>query len=58
MSQVKERAMNLIKDLPDDTSWDDIIYEMYVEKKIALGLKSVEEGKLVPHSEVKKRFTR
>ena len=57
MPAVKEEAIHLIKTLPDTCSWDDIIYELYVKKKIEKGLKAVEKGRLVSHEEVKKRFT-
>lgn len=58
VSVVKEKAIKLIKNLPDDSSWDDIIYEIYVKKKIEIGLKASEEGKTLSHDEVKKRFAR
>jgi predicted transcriptional regulator len=32
------------------------MYEFYVKKKIATGIKAVEEGRIVSHEEVKKRF--
>lgn len=56
MPSAKEESIQLIQSLPDHVSWDDIIYEMYVKKKIEKGLKDVEEGNLVSHEEVKKRF--
>ena len=58
MPDVKEEAIKLIENLPDDLSWDDIIYEMYVKKKIDIGLKAIEEGKVIPHDDVKKRFAK
>ncbi len=58
MPDVKEEAIKLIENLPDDLSWDDIIYEMYVKKKIDTGLKAIEEGKVIPHDDVKKRFAK
>ena len=33
MSTTKEEAINLITRLPDEASWDDIIYEMYVKEE-------------------------
>jgi predicted transcriptional regulator len=36
---------------PDDESRSD-----YVRRKIAAGIKAADEGRLVPHEEVKKRF--
>ncbi len=34
------------------------MYEMYVHKKIAKGIKAADEGRVVPHEEVKKRLIR
>ena len=56
MPAVKEEAIHLIETLPDTCSWDDIIYELYVKKKIEKGLQAVEDGRLVPHKKVKKNF--
>jgi len=58
MQAVKEEAIKLISNLPEDTSWDDIIYEMYVKKKIEIGLKAADEGDVISHEEVKKRFAK
>ena len=33
MSSVKEEAKKLIERLPDQVTWDDIMYEFYVKKK-------------------------
>jgi predicted transcriptional regulator len=56
MATVKEEAKRLLDKLPDEASWDDLMYEIYVRKKIAAGLKAAEEGKLISHEEVKRRF--
>jgi hypothetical protein len=32
------------------------MYEFYVKKKLAVALKAVEEGRIVSHDDVKKRF--
>lgn len=56
ISIVKEEAIKLIEGLPDESSWDDILYEIYVKKKIATGLDAASEGRTVPHDEVEKRF--
>ena len=57
MSTTKEQAINLISQLPEEASWDDIMYEMYVKKKIEMGIKAADEGGVVPHEEVKKIFS-
>ena len=56
MNAIKEEAKTLIDNLPDQATWDDIMYEFYVKKKIVVALKAAEEGRVVPHEEVKKRF--
>jgi predicted transcriptional regulator len=44
--------------VPEKATWDDIMYEIYVRKKIAEGIKDADEGRVIPHEEVKKRFLR
>jgi len=56
MNIVKEEAKRMIDRLPDNATWDDIMYELYVKKKIAAGLKAAEEGKVVSHEDAKKRL--
>jgi len=51
-SHLKEEVIALIKKLPDDTTIDDIMYHLYVKKKLLAGLKSLEEEKAIPHEEV------
>lgn len=56
LKTVKEEAKRLIDSLPEEATWDDIMYKFYVEKKLADSLTAAEEGRVVSHEEVKKRF--
>jgi predicted transcriptional regulator len=56
MGGVREEAQKLIDALPEETSWDDLIYQMYVRKKIARAIEAAEQGRVVTHDEVKKQF--
>jgi predicted transcriptional regulator len=56
MSVAKEEARKLIENIPDSASWDDIMYEFYVRKKIEIGLEEGDAGKVVSQEEVEKRF--
>ena len=56
MSAIKESAKKLIERLPENATWDDLIYELYVRKKVQIALDSIESGKTTSHEEVKKRF--
>lgn len=56
MQTAKEAARHLIDRLPDQATWEDIMYELYVKQKIEAGLKAVEEGRAIPHEEMKRRL--
>jgi predicted transcriptional regulator len=56
MNIIKDEAKKMIDRLPDNATWDDIMYELYVKKKIAVGLKAAEEGRVVSHEDAKKRL--
>lgn len=58
MEIAKEEARKLIDKMPEQATWDDIMYEFYVRKKLETALKAAEEGRVVPHEEAKKRFNR
>ena len=56
MSIVKEEAKKLLDKIPDDATWDDIMYEFYVRQKIEMSLEAEDAGDVITHEEVKKRF--
>jgi len=56
MSIAKEEAKKLIEKLPEHATWDDIMYELYVKRKLAVALNAAEEGRVLSHEEVKKRL--
>ena len=56
MQSAKDAARQIIEHLPDQASWDDIMYELYVKQKIEAGLKAADEGRTVPHEEAKRRL--
>jgi len=53
MSTAKEEARKLIELLPDHATWDDIIYEFYVKKKLAKVLEEAAAGDVVSHKRAK-----
>lgn len=57
MISEKEEAKRLIESLPENASWDDIMYQLYVKKKLLESLKAADEGRIVAHEEVRKRFS-
>lgn len=58
MSTTKEEAMKLISRLPEEVTWDDIMYRLYVKRKIEEGIKAEQEGRTVTTEQVKEFFVR
>lgn len=56
MLTTKKQALEMVKNLPEKATWDDIMHEIFVRKKIEVGILAADEGRLVPHEVVKKRF--
>lgn len=56
MQTAKQAARELIEQLPESASWDDLMYELYVKQKIEEGLKELDEGRGIPHADVKQRL--
>ncbi|NLD26663.1 MAG: hypothetical protein GX661_04805 [Acholeplasmataceae bacterium] len=56
MSILKDEAKRIIEDLPENATWDDLMYQLYVKKRVETGLKEIENGQTMTHEEVKKRL--
>ena len=61
----KEQIRQVLDQLPDNVSLSDIRYELNdalntlsVQQQIELGLQASREGRVVSHSEAKKRYLR
>lgn len=55
-STLKEEARQIIDRLPDDATWEDLQYEIYVRQSIEAGLKDLREGRKVSHEEICREF--
>lgn len=53
MATEKESILQMIKELPDDVTLEDIMYHLYVREKIFRGLKDADEGKKVSNEKAK-----
>ena len=54
----KQEVQELLQELPDDATLEDIQYHIYVKQKIAQGLADVRAGRIVSQEEIEKRFAR
>ncbi|HEV2492346.1 MAG TPA: hypothetical protein VG204_04665 [Terriglobia bacterium] len=57
MSVIKEAAKRLIEALPENATWDDVMYEFYVKKKLAQALKEADQGDVVSHESAKQQLS-
>lgn len=53
---VKEEARRLLEELPDDATWDDLMYKIYVRQAIEAGLQDSEAGRTIDVKEVRAKF--
>lgn len=52
MSAAKEEVQNLLNNLPDDCTLEDVQYHLYVLEKIKRGLADAEAGRTYTQEEV------
>jgi hypothetical protein len=55
-ASVKKAAHELIDELPDDATWDDVLYRMAVRRSIEVGLGQSEEGDVLDTRTVRAEF--
>jgi hypothetical protein len=53
---VKEEVRRLVEQLPDDASWEDVMYQIYVRQSIEAGLEDCRQGRMIPVGEVRRRL--
>jgi predicted transcriptional regulator len=55
MTELKEKVIAMIRELPDDCTLEDIHYHLYVRAKVERGLKAIDEGRVVSQEEAEQR---
>lgn len=58
MSTPKDEVRKLLDQLPDDSSFEDIQYHIYVREKIERGLRDVKEERVLTQQEVEQRMSK
>jgi hypothetical protein len=54
----KEEVMKMLEHLPDESSFEDIQYHIYVREKIERDLQEVGEGRILSQEKVERRMAR
>ena len=58
MRTAKEEVRKMLDKIPDDATFEDIQYHIYVREKIERGLKDIQEGHLLSQEEVEQRMSK
>ena len=53
---VKQQARKLVEDLPEDITWDDLVYEVITRREVEKGLADSQTGRTTPVDDVAKEF--
>ncbi len=54
----KDRAIDMIRDMPDSKRFDEILAELYFREKVQRGLRDEAAGRVISHEEARRRLTR
>ena len=55
-TNVKQEAHRLVEQLPDNATWDDLMYEIYVWQAIEAGVIESDAGRTLDGKEVRAKF--
>jgi predicted transcriptional regulator len=56
MATVKEEVRRMIESLPDDATWEEVQYSIYVRERIERGRREAADGKILDEEEVERRM--
>ena len=53
---IKQEAHRLVESLPENATWEDLMYQIYLRQAIEAGLEDSEAGRTVDVKEVRAKF--
>ncbi len=53
---IKDEARRLVDKLPEDSTWDDLMHEIYIRQAIESGLADSKAGRTTDVGQVRKKF--
>ncbi|TMQ32506.1 MAG: hypothetical protein E6K70_18190 [Planctomycetota bacterium] len=58
MHTAKQTVRDLLDDLPDNSTFEDIQYHIYVRQKIERGLQDLKAGRVLSQKEAERRMSK
>jgi len=56
MGSAKDEVRKILEQIPDNASFEDIQYHIYVREKVERGLEDVKQGRVISLEEVERRM--
>ena len=53
---IKEEARRIVDQLPENASWEDLIYQIYVRQSIEAGLRDSAAGRVETVADVRRSY--
>lgn len=53
---IKLEVQRMLDDLPEDATWDDLMYQIYVRQAIEAGLEDIKARRTMSNEEVRSKF--
>lgn len=54
--RIRDEAARIVEQLPEDATWDDLMYEIYVRQAIDSGLADSDAGNVTSSDDVRREF--
>jgi hypothetical protein len=58
MANTKEEIRKILDSLPDDATWEDVQYSIYVRERVERGKAEAAEGRLTDQDQIETRMKR
>jgi hypothetical protein len=58
MCKAKDVARKILDQLPDNSTWNDILHAFYVQMKVTRGLAELDAGRMVSQEDVEQKWLR
>jgi len=56
MLSAKEETIRLLKELPDNSTFEEIQYHLFVRQKIQRGIEDIEDGRIYSQEDMERRM--
>jgi hypothetical protein len=53
---IREEAHRLVDALNEDSTWDDLMYEIYIRQMVETGIKDLDEGRVHDSDTIRANF--